>query len=202
MHGRSIVRLGGEGRFVTGDAGSTGLPSIEGHAFPVHFIYHLPKCAGMWAITAYDYSLCNELLALLGAELGVPGQAAPMNTRVEWECRVGWKALRIDDLTPDAIAQIRQENLLDQRLWETWHEARQSTVSVKPRALGARSSSGLITANAKRLVCQLGRRIQRRWAPLEWLANSASEYQPKCVQQVASPITPPYKLGSSAGAWR
>jgi len=126
--------------------------------------------ASFWYVG--DYRLCNDLLAALGVQLGIPGQAAPRNTRAEWECRVRWKALHVDDLASDAIAQIRRENLLDQRLWETWHEARHSTASVRPRALGGRSTPGLITTNAKRLVCQLGRRAQRRWGLLQWLAGT------------------------------
>ena len=110
-----------------------------------------------------DYRLCDDLVAALAMKLGIPGRAAARNTRVEWQRRVRWKPLEVEDFSPDAIAQIRRENLLDQRLWETWHEARHDTTSVRPCALGGRSAPGFVSTEAMRFVSQIARRIQRRW---------------------------------------
>jgi hypothetical protein len=114
-----------------------------------------------------DYRLCDDLVAALALNLGIPGNAAPRNTRAQWERRVSWRALDVDDLSSDAIAQIRRENLLDQRLWETWHEARDSTATIRPRALGGPTASGFVTTEAMRFVSQIARRIQRRWGPFK-----------------------------------
>ena len=73
----------------------------------------------------------------------------------------------MDDLSTDAISQIRRENLLDQRLWETWHEARDNTATIRPRALGSRHAPGFVSTEAMRFVSQVLRRIQRRWGPFE-----------------------------------
>jgi hypothetical protein len=116
-----------------------------------------------------DYRLCDDLIAALAVKLGIPGRAAPQNTRAQWERQVGWNALEVNDLSPDALAQIRRENLLDQRLWETWHEVRHSTATVRPRALGGRCGPGFVTTEATRFVSQIARRIQRRWGPFKGL---------------------------------
>jgi len=117
-----------------------------------------------------DYRLCDDLVAALAMKLGIPGRAAPRNTRAERERRVRWRTLDVDDLSSDAIAQIRRENLLDQRLWETWHEARDNTTSVRPCALGGRSAPGFVSTEAMRFVSQIARRIQRRWGPFRGLS--------------------------------
>ena len=117
-----------------------------------------------------DYRLCDDLVAALAMKLGIPGRAAARNTRVEWQRRVKWKPLEVEDFSPDAIAQIRRENLLDQRLWETWHEARHDTTSVRPCALGGRSAPGFVSTEAMRFVSQIARRIQRRWGPFRGLS--------------------------------
>jgi hypothetical protein len=110
-----------------------------------------------------DYKLCDDLIAGLATDLGIPSRAQPTNTRVEWEVRVKWKALQLSDFSPDAIARFRQDNLLDQKLWETWRQARHETGSVRPLALGGRSTRSFITSEATRFVNQIARRIQRRW---------------------------------------
>lgn len=112
-----------------------------------------------------DYRLCDDLIAALAVNLVIPPCSAPSNTQAEWEQRVRWKPLAVDDLSPDAAAKIRQENLIDQRLWETWQEARYDTAAVRPRPLAGRSASGFVSTEAMRFVSQIARRIQRHWGP-------------------------------------
>jgi hypothetical protein len=116
---------------------------------------------GFWYVA--DYSHCDDLITALSLELGTPGCAAPRNTRVELERRVKWRYLDVADLSSDVVAQIQRENLLDQRLWETWREARHNTADVCPRALEGRSAGAFVSTEATRLVNQLARRILRRW---------------------------------------
>lgn len=122
-----------------------------------------------------DYRLCDDLVAALGATLEIPGRAVAANTCAEWQRRVRWMRLEEDDLSADAVAQIRRENLLDQRLWETWHEAGHDVASVRPRALAGRNATGFVTAESTRFVNQIARRIQRRWRPFKGLQAPTTE---------------------------
>lgn len=122
-----------------------------------------------------DYRLCDDLIAALGATLAIPGCAAAINTCAEWQRRGRWMRLEADDLSADAVAQIRRENLLDQRLWETWREAGTDVASVRPRALAGRNATGFVTAEATRFVNQIARRIQRRWGPFKGLQVPTTE---------------------------
>jgi hypothetical protein len=123
--------------------------------------------AGFWYVA--DYSFCDNLIAALGCDLHVSTVAMSTNTRDQWEARVDWRPLQADDLSPGFLAQIRRENLLDQRLWDTWHEAQDQTAQIRPRALGDRVSPGLVPVEARRFISQIARRLQRRWGILEGL---------------------------------
>jgi hypothetical protein len=87
------------------------------------------------------------------------------NTCQEWERRVPWRSLTLDDLSPRVVARIQHENLLDQRLWETWREVRHQTNVVRPHPLGRRTGQGFLASEAQRLVSQILRRIRRRGIP-------------------------------------
>jgi hypothetical protein len=110
-----------------------------------------------------DYNCCDDLIAAMARRLGIKPNAPRRNTQAEWESRVAWDPLAVEDLAPVAIAQIRRENLVDQRLWETWREAKEETASIRPRALTGPSGQSFLSNEAVRFVNQLGRRIQRRW---------------------------------------
>jgi hypothetical protein len=114
-----------------------------------------------------DYRLCDDLIAALGGPFGIPTKTTPCNTQTELRRRVSWTPLAVDSLSSDMIAEIRAENLLDQRLWETWREARDNTSSIRPRALGGVCPSGFITNEATRFVSQILRRVQRGWGYLD-----------------------------------
>jgi Sulfotransferase family len=122
-----------------------------------------------------DYLDCDDLIAALADTLGIPSHAPPQNTRTEWQNRVKWRSLEVEDLSSDTIAQIRKENLIDQRLWESWHVARQDTASVHPLPLGPPSSSGFLRSEGSRFVGQVMRRIQRRWGLFKSLRASESQ---------------------------
>jgi hypothetical protein len=114
-----------------------------------------------------DYTLCDDLVAALGRKLGIARMAERKNTQAEWECRVQWEPLSADNLSRGAIAQIERENLLDQRLWETWRDVGEDTHSVRPRALCGTGRSSFLANEAVRFVNQLTRRFQRRWGHFE-----------------------------------
>jgi hypothetical protein len=73
----------------------------------------------------------------------------------------------VSDLAPGTIRQIRQENLLDQRLWESWKDAEHQPAHICPRALCSPSGRHPIRAEAVRFVSQIARRIQRRFGSLK-----------------------------------
>jgi hypothetical protein len=113
-----------------------------------------------------DYQLCDNLIAALGDRLGISTQATPCNTVAELVESVGWIPLTVDRLPPGVVDEIRAENRLDQKLWETWREARHETSAVVARPLEGRSSSFLANETS-RFLNQIQRRVQRRWGDFE-----------------------------------
>lgn len=114
-----------------------------------------------------DYRQCDDLIGAIGTRLGIDGRAVPKNTQAQWERHVRWKSIELADLSPRTIARIESENLIDQRLWETWRNARLDVAQVRPRALGGPRATGFITDEAVRFVNQIARRVQRRWGHVE-----------------------------------
>jgi hypothetical protein len=113
-----------------------------------------------------DYRLCDDLIGAIGTRLGIDGRAMPKNTQAQWERHVRWESLELGDLSPGTIARIESENLIDQRLWETWRDARNDVAHVRPRALGSSRATSVVTDEAVRLLNQIARRVQRRWGPV------------------------------------
>jgi len=113
-----------------------------------------------------DYQLCDEFIGVLGEQLGVSANARPHNTLTELARGAGWTPLTLDLLPETTIAKVRSENMIDQKLWETWHEARHETSVVRPVALESNTSS-FVSGEAVRLVNQIVRRAQRRWGSFD-----------------------------------
>lgn len=113
-----------------------------------------------------DFRLCDDFLNTLGDRLGISANARPRNTLSKLAQGAGWTPLTLDLLPASILANIRSQNVIDQRLWETWHEARHDTAAVRPVALRSGASS-FIGAEALRLVNQIMRRMQRRWGSFE-----------------------------------
>ena len=113
-----------------------------------------------------DYGLCGDFLSALGDRLGISADARPRNTLSELAQGAGWAPLTLDLLPADILANIRSQNTIDQRLWETWHEAQHDIAAVRPFALHSGASS-FIGAEALRFVNQIMRRMHRRWGSFE-----------------------------------
>lgn len=109
-----------------------------------------------------DYRLCDEFIAALGDKLEISAATTPRNTCAELVRSVEWTPVTVDRLPSRMIADIRSGNALDQRLWETWREARHDVSAVRPLPLGSPTSS-FFTSEASRLGNQILRRVQRRW---------------------------------------
>jgi len=109
-----------------------------------------------------DYTLCDDLLSVLGDRLGIPANAQPHNMLADLARSAGWTPLTLDLVPKDIVAEIQADNWIDQRLWETWRDARHETASIRPIALESRASS-FVSGEAIRFVNQIVRRVQRRW---------------------------------------
>ena len=109
-----------------------------------------------------DYTLCDDLLSVLGERLGIPANAQPRNMLADLARSAGWTPLTLDLVPKDIVAEIQADNWIDQRLWETWRDARHETAAIRPIALDSRASS-FIGGEAIRFVNQIVRRVQRRW---------------------------------------
>jgi len=120
--------------------------------------------ASFWFVG--DYRLCDEFVGTLGEELGISADARPHNTLMELARGAGWTPLTLDLLPRKTVDKIVSENMIDQKLWETWHDARRETGSVRPAALGSNTSS-FVSGEAVRFVNQIVRRVQRRWGTFE-----------------------------------
>src|SRR5205085_4103425 len=79
-----------------------------------------------------DYKLCDQLIASLARELGIPDRAARRNTAMDWQRRSKWKPLREQDLSSTSRDAFYRLNTLDQALWKTWRQAEFATAAVQP----------------------------------------------------------------------
>jgi hypothetical protein len=77
----------------------------------------------------------------------------------------GWP-LPLDLLPQHTVDKIVSENMIDQKLWETWQDVRRETGAVRPVAL-ERNASSFIAREAVCLVNQIVRRVQRRWGTFD-----------------------------------
>ena len=163
-------------------------PDIAYQARPRNFVTHFilrnfleiswPRLLSLSALEKYvivnrflstfwfvgDYTRCNELIAALAPNLGVPSTAVAQNTCAEWQRRVvRWKPFRVDNLTRRMIDQIRQENVLDQLLWETWRDVDQAHIPARPHHFYETPLTELVARESLRLVSQVRRRFHRGW---------------------------------------
>ena len=109
-----------------------------------------------------DYTLCDDLLSVLGERLDISASAPLHNGLADLARGAGWTPLTLDLLPRSTVAKIQAENRIDQRLWETWREARHETGAVRPAALDSGASS-FLSSEALRFLHQIARRLQRRW---------------------------------------
>ena len=111
-----------------------------------------------------DYGHCDELTAMMGAELGISTVPERLNTQEEWTSKVNWRPLTTDDLTPELRSEIAARTRLDRALWQSWAGARLNTASIEPVPLEGTSRFNFPLAEVKRPVHQVARRLQRGWS--------------------------------------
>ena len=110
-----------------------------------------------------DHTRCDELIARLAGDLDIPARAEHKNSSDQWLERVPWTPLGESDLSSSMIASIRQDNELDQMLWETWRDAGEGPLEPAPREFAQEAQTKRLTRHASRLVNQVRPRVARRW---------------------------------------
>jgi len=132
------------------------LSAIEKYALVNQFL------SSFWFVG--DYTRCGELIEALAPDLGVPALAISHNTQSEWEDRVRWTSLHVEDLSSRMLNQIRHDNELDQLLWEGCCNVDRDVVdTIQPREICETSRIKFIGSELLRPLYQAKRRFQRGW---------------------------------------
>jgi len=113
-----------------------------------------------------DYTLCDELIAALAPDLGIPSIAEPANMREQWLERVNWRPLDVNDLPFGMMDAIRRDNMLDQLLWETWKDVGTNVAAARPlpHTLTEERLTKRLATQLSRFANQVRRRVYRRWS--------------------------------------
>ena len=113
-----------------------------------------------------DYTLCDELIAALAPDLGIPSIAEPANMREQWLERVNWRPLDVNDLPFGMMDAIRRDNMLDQLLWETWKDVGTNVAAARPlpHTLTEERLTKRLATQSSRFANQVRRRVYRRWS--------------------------------------
>jgi hypothetical protein len=95
---------------------------------------------------------------------------------------VDWAPLKISDLSRSMIDTIKQDNILDQLLWESWNDAERDQPQPSLQAIGETPLTRRVATQSSRLINQVKRRFHRGWnVPSDSNANgwSSCAIQPR-----------------------
>ena len=112
-----------------------------------------------------SYKDCDQLIASIAPDLGVPAAARRRNTADEWGKRVAWRPLKAAELSPATRGRILANNRLDQWLWESWHTAGFNPAGVSPPPLGPSRPGGFRAREISRPIFAGLCRYRRDWVP-------------------------------------
>ena len=112
-----------------------------------------------------SYKDCDQLIASIAPDLGVPAAARRRNTADEWGKRVAWRPLKAAELSPATRGRILANNRLDQWLWESWHTAGFNPAGVSPPPLGPSRLGGFRAREISRPIFAGLCRYRRDWVP-------------------------------------
>lgn len=110
-----------------------------------------------------DYTDCDDLVRLIGSEIGVPPVAERVNTQKLWMKQVSWQPLTIDELPPRTRRELNKRTRLDKAIWTSWSGARLNAANVEPVDFEAALRSEFPVQEAKRIYYSAIRRYQRGW---------------------------------------
>lgn len=121
-----------------------------------------------------DHTRCDELIGFLASDLGTPAEAELRNTSQQWRERVDWTLLGVSDLSPGLLDRIKQDNMLDQKLWETWKDAHKGPSQPGSHDLRRNAAAKRASTQASRLLNQVKRRVRRGWSGSGASADSSA----------------------------
>ena len=110
-----------------------------------------------------DHTRCKELIAKLAPDLGIPAAAETKNSSRQWLQCVDWAPLKISDLSRSMIDTIKQDNILDQLLWESWKDTERDQPQPSLQAIGETPLTTRVATQSSRLINQVKRRFHRGW---------------------------------------
>ncbi len=131
-----------------------------------------------------DHTRCDELITKLAPDLGIPAAAEAKNSSQQWLQCVDWAPLKISDFSRSMIDTIKQDNILDQLLWESWNDAERDQPQPSLQAIGETPLTRRVATQSSRLINQVKRRYHRGWnAPSDSNATvwSRCAIQPRCT---------------------
>jgi tetratricopeptide (TPR) repeat protein len=140
-----------------------------------------------------SYTDCDQVIAAIAQDLGVPLRARARNTARQWQKRIYWESLTAEDLGPTKRAALLRRNPIDTALWESWGSAGFDTSSVVPRRLESTHRGAFATHEAARRVSLMARRFRRDWAPRLPLGRSGSRLKSGFIEA---------DLAFRSGQWR
>src|SRR5262249_4368409 len=95
---------------------------------------------------------CDQLIAVISRDLGLPAAARQRNTTADWERRTGWRPLRAGELSAAMREAILAKNPLDRALWETWGGTGQNSAEVRPPQFEPRGASDFLAREIVRPI--------------------------------------------------
>jgi hypothetical protein len=108
-----------------------------------------------------DYRYCGELIAEMAQSIALPPKAIPHNICQHHVQREDWRPLHAETLPTSLVRQIREENSLDQQLWEVWGDVRLNASAQAFTPLETSPQRNLLTTEIMRLPYQIKRRAAR-----------------------------------------
>lgn len=83
-----------------------------------------------WFVGSHYF--CDEVIASVAPDLGLPLKAEPRNTARDWHAQVPWRTVTLDDLSTRTRRRLYTRNRLDLALWESWRNAGFDIAGIRP----------------------------------------------------------------------
>lgn len=119
--------------------------------------------AGFWFVGGHQH--CDRLISAIAADLEVPAAAARHNTSSYWQKGVGWRPLRLGDVSRSVREAILADNPIHDALWRSWRDAAFETAQAGPSPLRGSAGRRMGIAELYRAVV-----FVRSVGIAEWLA--------------------------------
>lgn len=108
-----------------------------------------------------DYRYCGELIAEMAQSIDVPPKAIPQNICQHHVEHQDWRPLHAESIPESLKRRIREENSIDQQLWEVWGDVRLNVAAQTFKPLEASAQRNFLATEMMRLPYQITRRAAR-----------------------------------------